>query len=203
MSDDRRYVVRAVKFFCSDESGRDFPGSDEPYWIFTGRGPSPEIHTTRSKVFGDVDSGDTRPFEAANDRNVIYPERGATEGGAGPIALSIQLWESDQGDPVETLKQTRRAFDLAAQAPVIGTWVRLVPGIVRDQIIDQVASTIGDDLMGSATLSFPASRLTRQLPSVGARFTQKIHLGGRSGDLPFEIAGGPDYDLFLEVTRVA
>lgn len=196
---DPRYIVRAAKFVCVDESGVDIFGSDEPYWVFTARGADPNVHTTRSKVFGDVDSGDTRPFASDNGRNVIWPRKGATAGAAGPIALAIQLWEADQGDPSEISEKTERAFDLGAEAPVIGEWVRRVPGIVRDQIAD----FIGDDLMGSKTLSFSASRLARRLPRVGSRLTQKHRFGGNSGDLPFEVAGGPDYDLFIEVTRVA
>jgi hypothetical protein len=73
-----------------------------------------------------------------------------------------------------------------------------VPGIVRDQIAD----FIGDDLMGSKTLSYSATRLARRLPRVGATLTERHRFGGNSGDLPFEVAGGPDYDLFLEVARV-
>jgi len=57
--------------------------------------------------------------------------------------------------------------------------------------------------MGSVTLHFPAHRLERQLPRPGASLTKKVRLGGRSGDLPFEIAGGPDYDLHIRCTRVA
>ena len=111
---DPRYIVRAVKFVCVDESGFDFAGSDEPYWVFTARGADPVVHTTRSKVFGDVDSGDVRPFATENGRNVVWPRKGATAGAPGPIALSIQLWEADQGDPEEIAKQTERVFDLGA-----------------------------------------------------------------------------------------
>jgi hypothetical protein len=114
------YVVRAVKFVAVDESGFDFTGSDEPYWVFTSRGTDPEVHTTRSKVFGDVDSGDTRPFATENGRNVVWPRKGATSGASGPIAISIQLWESDQGDPERIAKQTQRAFDIGGEVPVIG-----------------------------------------------------------------------------------
>jgi hypothetical protein len=194
-----RYAVRIVKFDCVDESGVDFIGSDEPYWVFTARDPNGKVHTTRSKVFGDVDSGETRRFQTDGDRNVIWPRKGATQGAQAPIGLSIQLWEADQGDPDVVAKRTEQAFDLGELAPVVGDWVRLVPPIVRDQLAD----FIGDDLMGSTTLHFPASRLARQLPRQGATLIRKVRLGGRSGDLPFEIAGGPDYDLHIKVTRVA
>jgi hypothetical protein len=167
--------------------------------VFTARGADPTVNTTRSKVFGDVDSGDVRPFATENGRNVIWPRKGATAGAPGPIALSIQLWEADQGNAEEIAKQTEKVFDLGGEAPVIGEWIRRVPGIVRNQIAD----FIGDDLMGSKTLHFPANRLARQLPNVGSRITQKYRFGGNSGDLPFEVAGGPDYDLIVEVARVA
>jgi len=158
-----------------------------------------QIPAGRSDGCGDVDSGDVRPFATDNGRNVVWPRKGATAGAHGPIALTVQLWEADQGDPDEIAKQTQRVFDLGGEAPVIGEWIRRVPGIVRDQIADFV----GDDLMGSKTLSYSASRLASQLPNVGDRVTQKHRFGGNSGDLPFEVAGGPDYDLIVEVTRVA
>lgn len=194
-----RYVVRIVKFTCVDESGVDFIGSDEPYWVFTARDANGKVHTTRSKVFSDVDSGETRRFLTDGDRNIVWPRKAGVQGDAAPIGLSVQLWEADQGDPDVVAKNTQQAFDLGALAPVVGDWVRLVPSIVRDQLAD----FIGDDLMGSTTLHFPARRLERQLPRPGTSLTATIRFGGRSGDLPFEIAGGPDYDLHIRVTRVA
>ena len=193
------YVARVIKFECVDESGLDFIGSDEPYWVCTARDPDGTVHTTRSKVFSDVDSGETRRFPTENDRNLIWPKKGAVKGAVGPIALSIKLWEADQGDPDDIAKKTQEAFDLGSQAPIVGDWIRRVPNIVRDQI----AKLAGDDLMGSKALLYPISRLAARLPSVGASFVEKHHFGGNSGDLPFEVAGGPDYNLFVQVTRVA
>ena len=28
--------------------------------------------------------------------------------------------------------------------------------------------------------------------------TERFHFGGKNGDLPFTVAGGPDYDLWLQ-----
>ena len=84
-----RYIVKVNQFKCVDESGADFFGSDEPYWAFTSK-VSSETHTTRSKVFGDVDSGDTRKF--AEDA-VVWPQKGADKGAEDPIGLTIQLWD--------------------------------------------------------------------------------------------------------------
>jgi len=196
---DAKYVVRAIKFKCLDESGVDWTGSDDTYWVFSARDSAGRVHTTRSQEFSDVDSGDQRKFDNADGQNVIWPRKGASGGESGSIALSIQLWESDQGSPDSIARNTQRAFELGDQAPVIGEWIRTVPGVVRDQISDFV----GDDLMGSKTLHIPASRLARQLPRPGARMTQTFRFGGDSGDLPFEVAGGPDYDLTVEIARVS
>jgi hypothetical protein len=196
---DPQYVVRAIKFKAIDESGFDFAGSDEPYWVFSARDPSGKVHTTRSKEFKDVDSGDQRKFDTDNGQNVVWPRKGASSGGSGSIALSVQLWEADQGDPDAIARNTQKAFELGGQAPVIGEWIRRVPKVVTDQIADFV----GDDLMGSRTLHLPAARLARQLPRPGAKMTQTFRFGGKSGDLPFEVAGGPDYELTVEIARVS
>lgn len=193
------YVVRIIKFRCIDESGVDLLGSDEPYWIFTVRDPNGKVNTINSRVFSNVDSGDQERFHTDNDRNVIWPGKGDTAGAVGPIALSIQLYEQDQGDPTDVARKTQQAFDLGALAPVVGQWVRLVPSIVKDKLGDLIA----DDLMGSKTLLFPASRLARQLPKPGNKRVETHRFGGNSGDLPFEIAGGPDYDLTIEIARVS
>jgi|KBSSwiStaDraftv2_1062776.scaffolds.fasta_scaffold332884_1 hypothetical protein len=193
------YTVRILNFKCVDESGFDFLGSDEPCWMFTARDNGGNSNTCRSKEFSNVDSGDVINFQTDNNRNVVWPKKGAAAGAPGPIGLSIQLWDIDQGNPDDIERKTERAFDLGSQVPVVGEWVRRVPSIVRDQI----SNFIGNDLMGSKTLLFPEARLRRRLPNVGSKFTQRHRLGGNSGDLPIEIAGGPDYDLFIEVQRVS
>ena len=193
-----KYTIQAVKFTCVDESGPDFFGSDEPLWVFTAKDPDGNVNTTRSKEFSDVDSGETRSF-AKNANSIIWPRKGATEGAPGPIGLTIQLWEIDQGDPDAIAKKTNQAFDLAGLAPGIGPWVQKVPSVVRDQI----SKFIGNDLMGSKTLHFSTHRLEKMLPRVGASSVVKHRFKGESGDLPFEVAGGPDYDLFLRITRVS
>jgi hypothetical protein len=193
------YTVRIIKFTCVDESGIDLLGSDEPCWMFTARDGQGTVSTCRSKEFSNVDSGDTEKFLTDNNRNVVWPKKGAAGGAPAPIALTVQLWDIDQGSPDDIERKTEKAFDLGSQAPVVGEWVRRVPSVVRDQI----SQFIGNDLMGSKTLFYPEARLRRRLTSVGAKFTERHRFGGNSGDLPFEVAGGPDYDLFIEVQRVS
>jgi hypothetical protein len=181
------YIVKILKFDCVDESGIDWTGSDEPCWMFTANSGG-TIATTRSKVFGDVDSGDTRAFATDNNRNTIWPSKGHVQGADGPIALSIQLWEIDQGNPDAIAEKTELA--LGVGGAVVGPWVNAVGSVVRGQ-------------MGAKTLLWSQSRLASRLPGPGSSFVEKHRFGGNSGDLPFEVAGGPDYDLYLQVTRLA
>jgi hypothetical protein len=202
------YIVKILKFDCLDESGVDWLGSDEPLWVFTANAAG-KASTTRSMEFGDVDSGDTVKFKTDNNRNTVWPSKGSTTGAAGPIALSIQLWEIDQGNPDTIAAQTEDALTaaaVAATAIAAGTGQpEAIPWIarVRDAVRGPLTNLIADDLMGSATLLWPVTRLRNQLPQPGSSFIEKRRFGGHSGDLPFEIAGGPDYDLYLQVTRVS
>jgi hypothetical protein len=189
-----RYIVTATKFDCVDESGLDLVGSDEPYWVFTANSAG-KVTTSHSEVFGDVDSDETRAFRQPR---TVWPAKGNTAGAEGPIGLSIQLWESDQGQVEDVKTKTEAALTLAQLAPKVGAWAAAARPIVREFL-----NLFGDDLMGSRTLLWTKSRLTQRLPEPGASFTVKHRFGGRSGDIPVEIAGGPDYDLYLQVTRVA
>ncbi len=97
-----RYVVRARQFHAFNESGFDWAGSDEVYGVWSS-GSS----LAGTRVFGDVDTGETRDFEQGQD--CIYPmnktgyldgRSGDTwgcigEGAPGPIDFHISLWEAD------------------------------------------------------------------------------------------------------------
>jgi hypothetical protein len=186
------YVVRALKFDCIDESGIDWLGSDEPYWVFTAN-VNAAVHSVVSGEFTDVDSGETRRFRPPL---TVWPAKGGSA--AGPIAVSIQLWEADQGNRDKTRIATEGALTLAAATPA-GPWVTAIRPLIANGLVDLVS----DDLMGSRTLLWSAARLRRLLPQPGNSFTRKFHFGGNDGDLPFNIAGGPDYDLYLQVARLA
>lgn len=197
-----QYIVKAVKFKCVDESGIDWTGSDEPYWIFTNTtdgSDSGDRETFSSREFGDVDTGNVRYFNMSNGagKNVIWPKKGTTQGAAGPIGLSIQLWESDQGDKYNIEKITKAAFDGVGLLPGVGTLISKTPDLIKNQII----SLASDDIMGSLSLVFNKTTLQRRLRHEGESFQQKFRFSA-SGELPFGIGGSPDYDLTLEVVRV-
>jgi hypothetical protein len=193
-----RYTFKIVKFDCVDESGFDFIGSDEIFWVFTANAGG-KVSTTTSRLFGNVDSGNTRDFLTDNDRNIVWPRKGDKAGATGPIGLSIQLWEADQGKPENIGQDTEIALTLASAAPAVDSWVTAVGPVVRKSLLNFVS----DDLMGSKTLLYPMSRLATQLPVPGSSFAEKHRFGGNGGDLPFEVAGGPNYDLHIKVIRVA
>lgn len=192
------YTVQALKFKAVDESGIDWTGSDEPLWVFTANAGG-RVSTTRSREFGDVDSGDTLTFDATRNRNTVWPVARDSRGAPGPIGLAVQLSEIDQGQPDDIAAKTEKALNLAQWAPVVGEWVGKARGVVRDSLNNLIA----DDLMGSRTLLWSASVLHRRLPRPGTSFVERFRFSGRSGDLPFDVAGGPDYNLWVRVRRIS
>lgn len=180
----RRYTVTAHRFRCGDESGADWTGSDEVKWVFTTKLEGRTSTTLESKEYGDVDSGDTRSIglDLVSDH-------------AAPIGLSIQLFEIDQGRDWKS--KVEMAFKTLGKEPHVGPWVAAVPEVVRGHI----ARMLEDDLIGSHTVLFRARDLERRLPTVGSTFIDRVYLGGKGGDLPWAVAGGPDYYLDLRVRR--
>lgn len=194
-SAQRRYVITADRFHCGDESASDWWGSDEVVWSFTTKLDDEETHTYTSREFGDVDSGETRYFRTG--RGEIAPSEGSLDESVGaPVGVSIQLVESDWGDDLEDI--VKQAFEAAEHIPKVGEWVSKVPEFVRNYIVD----VLEDDLMGSNTIVFRSRDLERRLPTIGSSFTDRFYFGGQGGDLPFEVAGGPDYYLYVQVVRV-
>ena len=182
-----RYKVKAVSFHVNDETGADWAGSDEPYWIFSSVGVPGTARTTASHVFGNVDSGDTESF--GSSEGCIYQ---SCSGGTAPagIGISIQVWEHDLGYVSETLAASADHFQnvggiLEAQDGVAG-WL----GKALD-LIDYVNSWAADDLIGSRTYAYDPVYLASRLPAVGGSFT----------DTRTYSASG-DYTMTVRVTRV-
>ena len=193
--DQRRYVITAGHFVCGDESGADWSGSDEVQWTFTTKFEGEEPVTHASREFGDVDSGDEREY-TDNDGDIAPSRSDLSDSVAAPVGVSIQLIEVDQGEDHQSTVE--RTFQAAALIPSVGVWVSQTPDIVKNQLVEM----LDDDLMGSTTIAFRARDLERRLPTVGSTFVEKIYFGGQGGDLPFAVAGGPDYYLYVKVERV-
>lgn len=187
------FKIEATQLYAGDESGYDWAGSDEPMVVFTSATANGDPYTSSTPEFGDVDSGDSRSL---NNLCVIAS---CTNGFTQQIALSMQLFEIDQGNPDAVREHVEQAATAIEWATVIfGGSKHELP----DWFIDYVTGLLGNDLMGSKTVTFDPQELRQQLPQVGDSLTVGYHLGGHSGDLPWEVAGGPDYDLSLRVTRL-
>lgn len=91
-----RYRVEADKFTAVDESGIDWTGSDEPYFVFYSIGEDGAQHRSQSHVFGDIDTGDTARF---GPEGCLYRLRVICSGDAAPngIGFSILVLEDDFG----------------------------------------------------------------------------------------------------------
>ncbi len=188
-----RYIVRAINFKCVDESGPDWSGSDEPYWIFTAKSEDVEPVTSASEEFGDVDSGNTRKFKASNNGNIYWPAKGAIGGKSGSIGLSVVLFEADQGNKEKMRKSIDTAFSVASLYPGVGKFIAATPSIIKQGL----ASWVGDDYMGAETFYYSSQDLAGRLPRVGSSFTEKRRFTKGGG------VGNPaDYDLTIQVERV-
>ena len=107
-----RFKVEAVRFRAIDKSGYDWAGSDEIIVVI--HIPAYNVRIA-SRVFGDVDSGDTRTFAPnqscilsiagtrAGEFNDFRADEGKTwtcsaNGAPGPIPLfTVEMYEKDDG----------------------------------------------------------------------------------------------------------
>jgi hypothetical protein len=187
-----RYQVKAVSFHANDESGADWLGSDEPYWIFSGVGmPGTEL-TTASHVFADIDSGDTASFGSIE--GCLYL---SCSGGTAPTGMgfSVQLWEEDLGYVNETLYYTAMAFrQTGGVLDYYGgpaSWLASALDKVGEAI-DYVNSWAADDLIGSQTYVYAPAYLASRLPAIGGSFSDTRTYSG----------GGGRYTMTVQVARV-
>jgi hypothetical protein len=188
----KKYKVEMVDFKCLDESGNDWPFSDEPYWVISSVGLDGTSTTRRSVEFSDVDSGESRTF-AAGDR-AVFPQPSGSASAPNGIGVSIQLWEADGGNKAGTVSTTSNYFKAAGAISSVTpapAWVPIALGS-----IGTATSLIGewwaDDFMGSNTFAYTQKYLDDHVPAVG--------------DTHYELRdfhNGPDYRLKLKITRTA
>jgi hypothetical protein len=186
-----KYQVKAVSFHANDETGIDWLGSDEPFWIFSAEGLPGTALTTASHVFGDIDTGDTAFF--GSSEGCLYL---SCAGGAAPngIGVSIQAWEKDLGYVNETVADLALGFHkiggvLDGNGGMID-WIGKAFTTMGDTV-DYIDSWAADDLLGSQTFAFSRVYLATRLPAVGGSFTD-TRVYSDSGE----------YTMTLKVTRV-
>lgn len=177
-----RFKVEAVGFRAVDESGANYPDSDFVFAVFES-----QQHSMTTRVFEDIDTGDARAFDAAE--NCIFPARDAdglrngawecnTEGGEGPVTFAVGLYEIDPdyiGDYTEDF---------------------CTPAVAAD--VDPArrnCDTENSDLLFRTAFSYQASEISRRLDP-GCRCvseTVRFRERGERGDV--------EYHLIFRITR--
>jgi len=190
-----KYKVKAVSFHAVDESGTDWLGSDEPYWIFNAVGQEGTERTTRSHLFDDVDTGENRSFGSTD--GCLYL---SCDGGPAPfgIGFAIELWEHDYGDLAKIVSMTRLSFEAVGALLSLwdGTrWAGEASKWAAEQLKAGLAIIWGDDQIGGDGYAYDPPYLARRLPAVGSTFQDTRTYGSSEA--------GAIYTLTIEVTRVA
>jgi hypothetical protein len=188
-----RFTIKATRFRCNDrQTDSVFGPSNEPYWIFGSLGGGTAV-TTRSQIFGDVDSGESRTF-ASTDGCIWGQNCAAQDLPAGEIGSLISLFEHDSSDPEKIRAGVAAAFAAAAgilAASGVAAWVAaIVAGL--GAAIQWLLGFLDDDHIADQQIVFTREVVVKQLPNVG----QSFPVTRRFAD------GDGDYTLTLRVARV-
>ena len=186
------FTIKASSFRCNDETGTDFFGSDEVYWIFGSVGGGIPI-TTRSQTFGDVDTGETRQFAA--EEGCIWAQDCSAQVLPDEVGVLIQLWEHDEGNPEKVRASTAAAFAAAAgilTATGVAAWIGAVVAGVG-AVLQWLLSFLDDDHIADQTFVFTRQVLEDQLRKIG----QVLNVTRNFTD------GDGDYTLTITVTLVS
>lgn len=189
-----RYTIKATSFRCNDrQTDSVFGPSNEPYWIFGSLGGGSAV-TTRSGIFGDVDSGESRNFSSTE--GCIWGQNCAAQDlPDGEIGTLIQLWEHDEGNPDKIKAGVAAAFAAAASilaATGVAAWVGAVVAGVG-AVVQWLLGFLDDDHIADQTIVFTRQVVEDQAKKVG----QSFPVTRRFSD------GDGDYTLNIRVSRVA
>jgi hypothetical protein len=187
-----RYKVTASHFKAIDESGADWSGSDEAFWLFNSVGTTGTAATRATQVYGSMDTDDTQYFGLV-DQCVWGCGQAGAQAPFG-IGLSVQLWEQDLGNVDQIWHDTADFFQDAG--PVlkdvpIADWVGKASTAVGKGL-DFILNWAENDLLGTNTYAFSAAGLASALPNRGTSFT----------DTRIYENGDAKYSLTMYVSRV-
>jgi hypothetical protein len=165
------YKVEAVEFHCNDEVGYDSPWfapwiSDE-----VRVGISASDATTISKVFNDVDSGETWGFPT--DQSCISPIDGQSPGGDRVFAPG-ETWTCSQAGRANSI-----VFTVVMAEEDSGFFHNCLsdfPSCHSFFSPDRVPSG-DDDLIGRRTVEITRQELAAAMPNVGDTYEETITLG--------------------------
>ena len=108
-----QFVAEAVRFKAIDESGFDWPGSDEVYAVFSDLNPN--LTDLVTSTFENVNTGTTRDF--GPDERCIAPRSNKCDHGVSEILhFKVSFWEedgrSDSFFPPTFVMQTAQAYTI-------------------------------------------------------------------------------------------
>ena len=176
-----QFVAEAVRFKAIDESGYDWPGSDEVYAVFSDLNPNLlDLITT---TYEDVDTGDTRSF--GPQQRCIAPRPQCNHGVSEILHFELSFWERDK------MPMDFGYGDL--------------PGAHYILRHGQYGS---DDLIGREEILISREQLLAALPRANDSVEYKLILGGPCGPTEgFCAAGwpaptGPEYEFTYRITRL-
>jgi hypothetical protein len=190
---ERRYKIEALRFKCRDETGVDWPGSDE-VMIETVDAKG----WTVSDEIKNIDSRDTHDFDPAKScivgvrpgivvlgKTSVADDRGEP----APLWFEVEFWEKDLfGYPT-------------------GFCVPLGPGPGRHAGPHCVNDGNGDDFIGRCRLDFAAWELEAALPNIGDELIETVVLSPCSSSEDVCDSGwGPwdkgEYTFTYRITRL-
>jgi hypothetical protein len=180
-----QFVAHALKLKALDETGWDWPGSDE-IWVERYDFAGPED----ASYFTDMDTGETKSFPVTE--RCIAPQPNCTSG-TSSLRFGLVVWEIDDWEVV----------GLLGSSFCPGTYVG--PNDTPEQIFDYVnddnepilrpdCDETGSDLIGKAKVILDQAQLVALLPAVGQSVDQKVIPTGGSGkyEITYRITRLPD-----------
>ena len=189
---ERRYKVEALSFKARDETGPDWPGSDEVMVKTTDAEGWTVADTVENIDSGDVHNFDpakscivaVRPGEAVLDRTSVCDDVGRP----APLSFEVEIWEDDEACYFPCVD-----FDYGCVFGENHFGSHCVPG------------DGDDDFIGNAHLGFSAQELETALPNVGDEYVETVVLNPcGSNDVcgsgwPFDLG---DYSFTYRITRM-
>ncbi len=181
-----QFVAEAVRFTAIDESGYDWPFSDEVYAVFSDLNPTVFIEITTT--YEDIDTGDTRSF--GRDERCIAPRPNCDRGVSELLYFEFSFWERDEPPWPFSTMEFCHGIGRGDQAPL------------RNGVCP------ADDLIGRETVIWSREQLLAALPGVGDSVEYKLVLGGPCGPTEgFCGTGwpgptGPEYEFTYRIRRL-
>ncbi len=150
----KEYTIKASKFTCKEETGWSWTGSDEPYFIFSSTASGMSI-TTKSHVFGDINSGNSANF-GTSEGWIWGQDHLPHEVPKAGVGASVVLMEHDAGDPEEARAAVSAAFAAADAILVAGgvtAWIAAVVSAVGALVV-WLVGYLDEDFIGQHVIVF-------------------------------------------------